>query len=271
MSSPEPPRDNIDESIRRLQTQAASRPGRAAESPRSVRLQWFVLLTLAFVVIAGGVIAFWPSAAEGVVQEVRQAGASLGSMIELRGEPARADASTATGESGAAARVVRLRPRRSAPAAASAPAVLGNRAEGPRRLAILAGGRLTAVNEAAALEDSPPAIEPPAVGSDAASDLAVYSSMDVDVAPPSMRSPESPAQVLRELPQGADVARASPRLELLINAQGEVEQARLHTDRPHMLDAIVLSRAKTWQFEPARRAGTAVPYLLRLEWESSPQ
>jgi hypothetical protein len=44
---------------------------------------------------------------------------------------------------------------------------------------------------------------------------------------------------------------------------------RLTTPNPRMLDPMFLSRAKMWQFEPARRDGEAVPYRLVMSFQVS--
>jgi hypothetical protein len=166
---------------------------------------------------------------------------------------------------GRAARAKRAPVRRSRAVSGSRPDPLAPQAGGTPRAAELSAGNPSILPNRAA------AVDRAAITGIGLTFDEVYSSADRDVVPPTMRVPESPGQVLRELSRGIDADGASPSLELLINARGDVEQARLQTGTPHMLDALVLSRAKTWQFEPARRGGTAVPYRLRLAWRPSPQ
>ena len=260
MAGPDPPRDSIDESIRQLQAKAASRPAPASAAPRAVGLQWVILATLTIVVVVGGVVALWPSAAERVVGQVHQAGARLGSMIEGRLEPETLAPVPAANDADGDIRARRPPVRRPGATFGSRPEPLASGDGIPQAAALSAGTLSPLPNRAAAVDKA-------AIAGIARPVDEVYSSADRDVVPPSMRVPESPAQVLRELSRGIDAGGSAPSLELLINAEGVVEQARLQTDTPHMLDALVLSRAKTWQFEPARRAGTAVPYRLRLGWK----
>jgi hypothetical protein len=91
----------------------------------------------------------------------------------------------------------------------------------------------------------------------------VYSSADVDVQPPKIRSvePGQPTNVMSE---------RTRLIEVLVKADGTVEQVLLRSPEGRLPDAMLLSRAKMWQFEPAQRAGRPVWYRLRLMWESPP-
>jgi hypothetical protein len=91
----------------------------------------------------------------------------------------------------------------------------------------------------------------------------VYSTADADVQPPKIRSTDVPRTI------GGGLPVRTESLELLVNAQGTVDRVSLRTPNPRMLDTMFLSRAKMWQFEPARRDGVAVPYRLVMSWQVS--
>jgi hypothetical protein len=60
------------------------------------------------------------------------------------------------------------------------------------------------------------------------------------------------------------------RLELLISKSGTVERARIFSPARNWEDAMLLSRAKTFQFVPAQRNGFPVRYRFVMEVESTP-
>jgi hypothetical protein len=91
----------------------------------------------------------------------------------------------------------------------------------------------------------------------------VYSSANRDVQPPKIKSADIPG------PIGGGLPTRTEALELLVNADGTVSRVRLRTPSPRMLDPMFLSRAKMWQFEPARRNGEAVPYRLVMSFQVS--
>ena len=98
---------------------------------------------------------------------------------------------------------------------------------------------------------------------------AVYSASDDDVSPPVMRRQQLPSAFL-ELT--ADVREDWPYLELLIDRWGAVEQVRLHAKQPAPGQTLyrhrmLLAAAKAWEFEPARRQGAPVRYVLRVPLE----
>ena len=59
-------------------------------------------------------------------------------------------------------------------------------------------------------------------------------------------------------------------MELIISEDGTVEQVKLLSDPKRMTDMMLLSGAKTWRFDPARREGTPVRYRLVFMWEATP-
>ena len=106
-----------------------------------------------------------------------------------------------------------------------------------------------------------PSAAPLTADNDGAALGTVYSSTDVDVEPPKLLSegPGQPASVVSE---------RTRVLEVLVKPDGSVEQVRLRSTEPRLLDPILLSRAKMWEFAPAQRAGHPVPYRLVLLWDA---
>ena len=60
------------------------------------------------------------------------------------------------------------------------------------------------------------------------------------------------------------------RLELLISRRGAVERARIFSPSRNWEDAMLLSRAKTFQFVPAQREGRPVRYRLVMTVDATP-
>jgi hypothetical protein len=92
----------------------------------------------------------------------------------------------------------------------------------------------------------------------------IYSSADSDVTPPEIRHPQLPPPFLSGVQ--ADVNT----IELIVTEAGNVERVRLLSPPRRMADMMLLSGAKTWQFEPASRAGQSVRYRLLLSWTATP-
>lgn len=98
---------------------------------------------------------------------------------------------------------------------------------------------------------------------------AVYSAGDDEVTPPVLLRQQLPSQVLE--PSG-DAPEDWPYLELLIDHRGAVEQVRLHAKSPAPGQTLyrhrmLLAAAKAWQFEPARKNGAPVRYVMRVPLE----
>ena len=98
---------------------------------------------------------------------------------------------------------------------------------------------------------------------------AVFSVSDDDVSPPVMRRQQLPSVFLEP---SAEVPEDWPYLELLIDGRGTVEQVRLHAKQPAPGQTLyrhrmLLAAAKAWQFEPARRRGAPVRYVMRVPLE----
>jgi hypothetical protein len=64
--------------------------------------------------------------------------------------------------------------------------------------------------------------------------------------------------------------RRTSTLELLISKSGTVERARVSSTPRNWEDAMLVSRAKTFQFVPAQRNGSPVRYRLIMQVETTP-
>lgn len=141
-----------------------------------------------------------------------------------------------------------------------------------RAPSLFAGGRLlllpvpTGLGASARLGSTNPALLSLAASPDVASppDATVYSSTDVDVRPPQMHSAELPGPTI----VGAPTRVA--QMEVLVSEQGSVEHAKFLTQPRRMMEMMLLSRAKVWEFTPASKDGRPVRYRLVLSWETNP-
>jgi hypothetical protein len=86
-------------------------------------------------------------------------------------------------------------------------------------------------------------------------DAGVYSLDSLGVSPPIGLRPQLP----RELPAGVD-REAMGRIELIILPDGTVESARLIGPPRSVVDSMLLSAAKAWEFQPAIKDGRPVRY-----------
>jgi TonB family protein len=88
---------------------------------------------------------------------------------------------------------------------------------------------------------------------------AIYSAADADVSPPIARQ----SQQLGQVPL-AERRENVVMIEVLVNADGTVAEARALGSPPSLDNAMVvtmaLSAAKTWRFQPARKDGRPVRY-----------
>jgi hypothetical protein len=66
-------------------------------------------------------------------------------------------------------------------------------------------------------------------------------------------------------------SRAVNRMELIIGADGVVEQVRMISELSRLPDMMMLSGAKNWRFSPAMKDGRPVRYRLPLSWTVSPR
>jgi hypothetical protein len=92
-----------------------------------------------------------------------------------------------------------------------------------------------------------------------ASDDRVYSIGDDDVDPPALR-----AATMVERWHAAGAAE-TVTIEVVVAKDGAVEKVQL-LSRVELADMMMLSSVKTWQFEPAYRAGVPVRYRLVLAY-----
>src|SRR5262249_2259459 len=128
-----------------------------------------------------------------------------------------------------------------------------------------------AVNEAPAslTETEPASIEPvsdPIVAAIAAlpEDDFVYSTEATGIIAPRLTS----LGFVHRLVGGVRV-RPGP-IELVVSKRGTVERAKIFSTPSHWEDALLLSRAKTFQFVPASRDGSPVRYRFMMNVDTSP-
>ena len=69
---------------------------------------------------------------------------------------------------------------------------------------------------------------------------------------------------------GALTATMAGVLEVVVNAAGAVESARLMESVHPRYDPLLLSTAKKWQYQPARIDGVPVRYLKRIQISLTP-
>jgi outer membrane biosynthesis protein TonB len=104
----------------------------------------------------------------------------------------------------------------------------------------------------------PPPVEPP----DTVDPRVVYSEADLDVEPPRRQSSDLPVWLP---PVGLDVER----IEVVVSHDGRVERVKM-VSAPRLIDAMALSAAKMWKFDPALKGGAPVRYRLVLNSASTP-
>jgi TonB family protein len=86
----------------------------------------------------------------------------------------------------------------------------------------------------------------------------VYSAEDPGVAPPEMLRPQLPSE------RKADTEPSDSWVEVIVDERGQVAQVRLHSSDASLSDRMLVAAAKAWQFQPARKDGRPVKYVLRL-------
>jgi hypothetical protein len=89
----------------------------------------------------------------------------------------------------------------------------------------------------------------------AGEDAPVYAEGAAGVAPPVGIRP----QLARELPSTVHPEDLTP-LELVIDTDGSIESARLMAPPKNVIDSMIVSVAKAWEFEPALKDGRPVKY-----------
>ncbi len=81
----------------------------------------------------------------------------------------------------------------------------------------------------------------------------VHSASDPDIEPPALVRPQLPL----DPPPGRRLEDL-PLLEMVVSEEGRVESVKLLTPPRGVHDVMMLSAAKAWLFQPARKAGAAV-------------
>lgn len=88
------------------------------------------------------------------------------------------------------------------------------------------------------------------------SDL-LYNAQDPGVTPPRAIYPQLPAAP-------STVLGGQTVIELIVNADGRVERARLRSVPRNVIEIMLLSAAKAWRFQPARVDGVPVRFIHRV-------
>ena len=86
-------------------------------------------------------------------------------------------------------------------------------------------------------------------------ELRIYSAESEAVSPPVGVRPQLPS----ELPSNVSVEQLS-RIDLIVSPAGTVESVKLVGTPHNVHDSMLLSAAKTWQFQPALKDGVPVRY-----------
>ena len=142
-----------------------------------------------------------------------------------------------------------------------------DRAETPEEPSTSVTGAATVVNvaeEVAGPVQPSSNPNPAALVTPIAEDNFVYSSDGTGVTPPRLMSLGFP----QPLVAGFDTRTST--LELLVSKSGTVERAKVSSGSRNWEDAMLLSRAKTFQFLPAQRNGDPVRYRLVMKVETNP-
>jgi protein TonB len=108
----------------------------------------------------------------------------------------------------------------------------------------------TAAAAAAANDRSPMTVPSP--------ERLVYSAEDPGVAPPEMLRPHLPSE------RKADSEPSDSWVEVIVDERGQVARVRLHSSDASLNDRMLVAAAKAWQFQPARKDGRPVKYVLRV-------
>jgi TonB family protein len=93
--------------------------------------------------------------------------------------------------------------------------------------------------------------------------LRTYSALDTDVTAPVTVRQEMPT-VPHGLAASMRTGRRTGVLEITIDETGVVQDAFMREPVNAMFDALVLEAVRSWQYRPARKAGTPVRYVRRI-------
>jgi TonB family protein len=130
-------------------------------------------------------------------------------------------------------------------------------------------GRVTAERRSPAMAANPEATAPPPVPvvephqESTVPPLRTYSALDTDVTAPVIVRQEMPT-VPHGLAASMKTGRKSGVLEITIDETGAVQDAFMREPVNATFDALVLEAVRSWQYKPARKAGTPVRYVRRI-------
>lgn len=106
--------------------------------------------------------------------------------------------------------------------------------------------------------------------SGAGSSPRVYSALDTDV-----KSPIAIRQIVPTVPTSLFTRmkfdnKTGGILEILINEEGSVAEAKMRDPANPVFDAMMVEAARTWKYRPATRGGRPVPYVKRVAVSITP-
>jgi hypothetical protein len=261
-SRPQKPRPDVAQRLTWDQAVPGNQTAPPQESPRSNRIHPAVIWSAAVVVVAAVAVAAWLGVRNfaTVVAPHADASADAPPAVETHAEkpsPTRRS----------------VRPRAAVRSAAKNENAVGTRvpeasAETANEASVSAIGAISHVatvteTETAPIETTPDPIAAALVTALPEDDY-VYSSEHAGVVAPRLVS----LGFVHRLVTGFDTRTST--LELLISKSGTVERARIFTPSRNWEDAMLLSRAKTFQFVPAQRNGFPVRYRFVMEVDATP-
>jgi hypothetical protein len=239
-----------------IQTPAAQEP------PQSNRIHAVVIWSAALIVIAAVAVGAWLGVRHfaTVVTPAKEASADAPPATEAPAEEPRPKRRPVRPE----AAVRSAAPRRIAIDAG--PPETG--AEGASETSVSTIGPATKVANVSETEAAPiEALADPIAATliaELSEDNSVYSREGTGVVPPRLLS----LGFVRPLVNGFDTRTS--RLELVVSKSGTVEEAKIFPPSRNWQDAMLLSRAKTFQFVPAQRNGSPVRYRFVMEVDTTP-
>jgi TonB family protein len=92
----------------------------------------------------------------------------------------------------------------------------------------------------------------------------VYTALDADVKAPVPIHQQVPAVPTGVYTTMRNANRTGGILEITIDEEGRVTDARMRDPANPMFDSIMVAAAKTWRYHPATRSGKPVPYVKRI-------
>src|SRR5262245_27982662 len=247
----------VSENLIRKEVAPPVRTAPVPDSPQTNRIHPVVLWGAALIVVGAVAAAAWLGLRHSAI------------FSPAAETPSAADASP---EAAAAAQQPPSKQRLVRPQAASRPSSRAENANGGTSEAREAGVPLVATGNqvanltettAAPLEAVSDPIGPASVAALAEDDY-VYSSEGGGVVAPRLTS----LGFVRRLVSGLRVRTST--IELVVSKSGTVERAKIFSTPAHWEDALLLSRAKMFQFVPASRNGFPVRYRFVMEVNTSP-